>query len=322
MRALRGAGLRGLGGIRPLNGAVIRPLLDVSRAEVLTFLRERGQGVCDDATNRDPRVFRNRVRHEVLPWLETTLAPRATEALARAARLAADEDEQLERDATGSVHSFVLAEGEGLAFDVAELARLPLALRRRVVIRSAERVGGRPFTAAAVERVLDLVSRGRGQVDVPGVRASIVGARLELRQAPRRRAHERATGDGAFVGELNVPGVVSLPGGGRIEAATSRPVPAHDQGPMTAALDAAAVRAPMLVRFRWTGARFQPLGMSGHKKVQDLFVDRKVPRAQRDKVPLVVDADGGILWVAGHAIADRARVTPATTSVLLLKYLR
>jgi tRNA(Ile)-lysidine synthase len=75
---------------------------------------------------------------------------------------------------------------------------------------------------------------------------------------------------------------------------------------------------PLAVRFRRPGDRFQPFGLSGQKKLQDFLVDRKVARAERDRVPLVVDENDRILWVAGHEIDEAFRVTPASGAVLIL----
>jgi len=121
-----------------------------------------------------------------------------------------------------------------------------------------------------------------------------------------------------------VPGAVADPAGRwtlHVSAGVT-PVPgAWPPSPDTAVLDA-RVGAELFVRTRRAGDRVAPLGLDGHKKLQDVFVDRKVPRTERDAVPLVVDADDRILWVAGHVLSRAARVTPGTTSVLLLELRR
>jgi tRNA(Ile)-lysidine synthetase-like protein len=95
-------------------------------------------------------------------------------------------------------------------------------------------------------------------------------------------------------------------------------VPAGEAG-WSAALDASALTGPLSVRTRRPGDRVRPLGAPGTRKLQDVLVDRKVPRAERDEVPLVVDAGDRIVWVAGHVVAEAARVVAATTDVLLLE---
>jgi tRNA(Ile)-lysidine synthase len=89
--------------------------------------------------------------------------------------------------------------------------------------------------------------------------------------------------------------------------------------PWQGAVDAGVAGGELFVRTRRPGDRFRPLGLGGHKKLQDYFVDRKVARGDRDRIPLVVDAQDRIVWVAGHVIAEEFRVTPATTGVLLFE---
>lgn len=338
MRALRGAGLRGLGGIRPSRDSIIRPLLAVSRAELLSYLADRGQVYCEDATNLDRRIPRNRIRHEVLPWLEQHEGGQVVGALARAARLAASDEALLEeatRRATRSAPWNVLS--DGLSIDAAALRRLPRPLQNRVVLRGIERVSGRTGSVTSVDRVVQMLdAEGGARAFLSGLEARVDRGTLVLTPAARNRDRRAPEGRPWFpvtpaVG-LPVPGEARLGGGGRIEVArqpcfegrasfepAGRPaVPGTQQ----ATLDADRCRLPLAVRFRRPGDRLEPLGLGGHKKLQDLLVDRKIPREERDRLPLVVDASDQILWVPGHAVADAARVTPATTSVLLLQYWR
>jgi tRNA(Ile)-lysidine synthase len=117
-----------------------------------------------------------------------------------------------------------------------------------------------------------------------------------------------------------VPGIARDPGGRwSIEAEGPAPVAlAPPAGPERVAVDADAAGRPLGVRGRAPGDRLQPAGLIGRKKVQDVFVDRKVPRGERDRVPLVIDARGAIVWVAGHALAEPFRVTPRTRAVVVL----
>ncbi len=154
----------------------------------------------------------------------------------------------------------------------------------------------------------------------------MLGQELEFARDDARRARPSPP---SFVrvdvGTLAIPGSLRLPGGAVLGASLTEgggQARSTSGGESTAALDAGRVSGPLRVRFRLLGDRIQPLGLDGHKKLQDLFVDRKVPRQERDTVPLVLDADGRIVWVAGHVIAHQARVTASTASVLLLHYRR
>ena len=335
LRVVRGAGRAALGGIRPRRGHVIRPLLDVARADIENWLAERGLTSRDDETNRDVAIPRNRMRHEVIPLLAAAW-PGTVRALARAARASAEDADLLDELATAARPGIVSDDGEVTALDIPALLALAPALRRRLVWRTVSAVAGCPVSAAHVQRTLDLAASRpdrRGPLALPGQRVTRLGERLVVEPcgaAPERVAGPRpavaVTTPGADAAprrwDLPVPGTVELPGGlGRL---TARRVPRDAAGfefgnVATAALDAAIAGTGLFVRTRRPGDRLRPLGAAGSRKLQDVLVDRKVPRRDRDAVPLVVDANDRILWVAGHVVDDTARVSAATTDVLLLE---
>jgi tRNA(Ile)-lysidine synthase len=310
---------------------VIWPLLDLSRPELEEWLGERGLAFRLDASNQDERFTRNRIRHQVLPALTAAVSPRVLEALARAARLAADEDEFLEEAVTQAARTVVLSEGAESRADLAGLLALPLALRRRLVWRALERAsGGRPIGAAHVEVVLAGASGGDGhggRLDLPGQWVVVGGGTLTFR--PRGPADDPgevpATPPGLERTPLPVPGTLADPKGRwAVSVALAARDTVRDGWPAGAerAVADAAVGTELFVRTRRPGDRLAPVGLGGHKKLQDLFVDRKVPRMERDSVPLVVDGRDRIIWVAGHALSRDARVTAGTTSVLLFEIRR
>jgi tRNA(Ile)-lysidine synthase len=157
LRLLRGAGATGLGAMRPRSGDLLRPLLAVSRAEVLAHLRARALPWREDPTNADPAHRRNRVRHELLPYLEQRFNPRVREALARAAALLADDAAYLRDAAAALLKRIGREEPAGLRLRRAGLAGAPRAVARAALRQAlAREAGGRPLAAAHVERVLQL----------------------------------------------------------------------------------------------------------------------------------------------------------------------
>jgi tRNA(Ile)-lysidine synthase len=215
--------------------------------------------------------------------------------------------------------------------DLEGLLAQPLALRRRLVWRALERAaGGRPVGAAHVEVVLTGACGGDahgGRLDLPGQWVVVDGRTLMF--TPRPHADDAdgsaAKPPGLDRTPLPVPGTLEDPAGRW--AVTVRPATPDALGdewvacPGRAVADA-AVGTELFVRTRRPGDRLAPVGLGGHKKLQDLFVDRKVPRMERDSVPLVVDGQDRIIWVAGHALSRDARVTAGTTSVLLFEIRR
>jgi tRNA(Ile)-lysidine synthase len=332
LRLLRGAGTRGLAGIRPRTGRVIRPLLEVDRAALRAYLAGRGQSFREDASNADVSVPRNRVRHELLPLLRSRFSPRITDVLARESALARHDEEFLHEEAIKLARRLVLT-NETVTIDAAGLAGAPRALASRVALEALGHLaGGRSISFDHVEWVLALAADSAGAVSLPGQEALRVGDRIVLRRSARNCTPHtagighRTPGIGfrnAFAFSLSIPGEVHLAPQGisvaaqHLAASAVRPSQWMARG-AEVGVASDAVTLPLAVRSRRPGDRFRPLGAPGKRKLQDFFVDRKVPRNVRDTVPLVVDGRDRIVWVVGESVADEFRVTDASQGVILL----
>ena len=322
IRLIRGAGPEGLAGIRPRSGCVIRPALDVSRAELRRYLAERGESFRDDETNGDLTITRNRVRHELIPFLEERFSPGIVGVLTRTAAIARGDAEWLEASVNKIAPAIVSYLEDGASVDAVRLAQQPAALARRVARRALEHVARRTVGFDQIERFRALAAdpqRAIGEADFPGCRVEWRGARLAVTvPPPRGTAPEPRT----FRYELGVPGRVLVPEAGVVISAEQASHATHDglvaRG---AAVTVAAgdLTVPLIVRSWRPGDAVRPLGLGGSKKLQDLFVDRKVLRARRHAVPIVADKMRGIIWVVGYAVADDFRVTAGTKGMLTLK---
>ena len=325
LRLIRGAGPAGLAGIRPRIGAVVRPLLDIRRRELREYLRLRGLSHREDASNRDERVLRNRVRHKLIPFLAEHFSPAITDVLARGAAIARDDDDWIEDVVNATVDKIVQCTEGGLDVDAALLTAAPPAIACRVARKALERVGERGVGFDHVERLRRLADAGAtapAAADFPGCRVERHGATLRLRRRPGRAAPE-VVGAG-FRYPLTVPGEVEIVEAGlRVVAEHGgRPARLVARGDVVA-LPAARISSPLTVRSWRPGDVFRPLGLGGRrKKLQDFFVDRKVPREQRGTVPLVVDDHLGIVWVAGYAVSEGARMIDTDEGVVTLRIVK
>jgi tRNA(Ile)-lysidine synthase len=357
LRLLRGAATRGLAAIRPRAGRVVRPLLDVARADLRRFLDERGEEFREDVTNADVAIPRNRVRHDLIPYIQSRFSQAAPEHLARQAALARQDEEFLHGLAIESAARIVLKEngfgfgeargisrgGEapdpggpspdlgprtsnlGIDLDAAVLAATPRALGSRVAHDVLSRLAGqRAIGADHVDRLLALAEEDRdgGCVSLPGQYAQRQGGLIRLRPG---RGPARGSAN-SFAFSLSIPGEVAWqPDGWAIAAERLASGPNGRRWAARGAevgVAAAAVALPLAVRSRRPGDRFHPLGAPGVRKLQDFLVDRKVPRAERDTLPLVVDGRDRIVWVVGHSVAEDFRVIDPSAGVLLLKVRR
>ncbi len=188
LRLLRGAGATGLGGMRARRGRIVRPLLGVSREQVLAHLHDRGLTWREDPTNADLKIVRNRIRHELLPYLEARFNPALREGLARTAGLLADEAAHLRGEANALLARIAHIEGETLVLDRTALGQAPPPVARVAVRQALRRTGGLARIGAVhVERILALARSpapsGR-RVPLPGGREVRYG-HLALRLGPR-----------------------------------------------------------------------------------------------------------------------------------------
>ena len=341
MRLLRGSGTRGLAGTYPVvDGLFIRPLLGVRRAEVVRYLRSRKQSFRVDPTNRDTTLTRNRVRRRLIPLLEREFNPAAAEVLARSAGLLRDEEAWMDELAQAAFRDAATIEPGGVSLAAPALLAMPKALLRRVLRRAVEAARGHllGFDFRHVEEMERLLSRsGLVSIDLPGgLRVALRPGALRLepvaagggpaRPAGGRAARRSRPGDadaapgGCREAVCPIPGSVDLPGLGlALRARVVAPEdPAVAPGPDRACLDADLLPGPLLVRPRRPGDRFVPLGGPGTRKVKSFLIDRKVPVAERGRIPLVLE-NGRVAWIVGHRIDDRFKVTPSTRRILVLE---
>lgn len=329
LRLVRGSGSRGLAGILPRSGRVVRPLLDVSRAELRQYAEAKGLAFRTDASNDDLSIPRNRVRHELLPYLAREFSPGIVDVLARSAAIAKDDDDCLQAEAIVLARSIVSAGDAGarsVELDATALMSLHPALAARVVQHALRaRSAGGFIGFDHVERFLAFVRDGRpgSMLSLPGQQALHRGGRIVLGPEPARDKIGRAAN--SFEVLLSIPGEVTLDRQGWTISA--EPLRAGDAGAQfrtgrggTVAVASGPLILPLAVRGRRPGDRFRPLGLGGRgKKLQDFLVDRKIPREMRDSLPLVVDGADRIVWVVGESVAEDFRVTEPSEGVLLLK---
>jgi tRNA(Ile)-lysidine synthase len=310
LRVLRGAGRRGLGGIRRRRGRIIRPLMDCDRMQVRAFLVDRGLEWRRDHSNFDLGLERARVRHGFLPALAREFNPRLAATLAELADLMREEDDLLDRLAA--------AGARGDTLDAAVLHALEAPLARRAIRLWWRRHGSeRRLGRSHVEAVRAVAARpsGDGDVAVPGGTIARHGRRLTFRRGTVASAPvpwERVLTPGTEE---------TLPCGWRIGLAEAAGDPGIRPTTDVCLVDADQVASPLVVRNRRPADRLRALGLAGHTSIKRLLSSRGVARHLRDDHPLVV-ADGEILWVPGCARSDRALVSPSTARWYVLRLIR
>jgi tRNA(Ile)-lysidine synthase len=326
-RILRGAGLAGLCGILPVTKeGLIRPLLELDRAEIEAWLRARNIAWREDATNQDRAYARNRLRHEILPLLRETFNPRLDETLSNMAIVAKDEERYWEstlpeRAGAGDQPARRIPSCPTI-LATAQLNAAPAAVARRLIRRAIEAAKGdlRQIDFAHVERILEMArsQEGHDRVQLPGL--DVFRSFEWIRLAPAGADNGRAR-DFSF--PLQAPGSVELPGShARITLQVLEKTEiTHPCATLVDELDWQRLRPPdgalpSLELRNWRpGDQYQPVGQSKQQKVKFLFQEARVPLWERGNWPIIT-YNGIIVWTRRFGAAAEFAAGPSARVVL------
>lgn len=329
MRLIRGAGSQGLGAIpRMRDGMIMRPLLAISRKQILDELSRERIPFIEDPSNHQEVYFRNRVRHRLLPLLEE-YNPKMKETLFREADLLREENDFLTRHTEELIpHLGIEKKGARVSFDLERLRSLHPALQRRIVRWGLDQLhpGLKGIGFHHIETVLLKALPGRTGKGFPLPHRLWVekgDTKLFLRRSASKEEQAEASLRRSYpeVVLSPSPNPIDLPEWGlRLTVSLRRGqerLPAFST--CVASFDFDRILNPLTLRGWRPGDSFVPTGMGGkHKKLQDLFVDAKIPKSQRASIP-VLSCPEGILWVIGLRIDDRFRATGKTKEVLIVE---
>ncbi len=327
MWLLRGSGVKGLGGMAPMQHlrgeesdaaggiTMVRPMIELTKAEILQFLETKHCAYRLDRSNLDSALLRNWIRLHLLPQLKQRIDAHLPFRLARQAELLRDEENFLESLARVGLNKIRgprgLSRGLLLAWDKAMQRRL-----MRLWIQEARgHLRGIEFNH--VDRLLGFISQEapQGRFHIPGgweLHKEYDTLKIEKRvNNPMRLCYNY---DFVVGKELRIPEADAAFHSERLAA----PLRRYPDDLMEAVMDMAALTTPLKIRNFRSGDRFQPLGMRGHKKLKDLFIEKKVPLALRGRLPLLC-MGVEILWIPGYGRSDVAKIDCQTTSILHLK---
>jgi len=311
LRLIRGTGPTGLAGPAIRRGRFIRPLLECSRQEILDYLSLSGNAYFQDASNLEPYQQRNRLRNELIPYIKKNFNPGFAENVLRASRWIGEQNELL--DALMEPYDRLIARvGDRLHISGNEFVALPQPVQKRL-LRRALTMADPAFhaTSSTLERLLTAIYHQKS-MELPGF--------LMVESTTNLIVLTRKPGAPGYC-EIDVPGPGSyeFPPGKAVLCFTIETDPKNVRfTPEIACLDADTASFPLYIRNWKRGDSFTPLGMAGKKKLSDFFIDQKVPREQRKRIPLVLK-DDHLLWVAGCQIDNQARITERTRTVLKIE---
>ncbi len=319
-----GSGTAGAGGMqpsRPLGAChIVRPLLEITKAELLAYLASHHQAWCEDASNTCLDYRRNRVRHQLLPLLQAEFNPHIVGALARFSKLRREEERWMSMLAEEQLAACLDPSG---GLNAERLLDRPLAAQRRIVHRWLKNcgLGARRLSQETIEGVLTFATKAAGSCrhSLPG-RWQIVSEYGWLRAEQTSAPHAMAPWEVL----LALPGTTMLPELGlQLTARPGRGI-RRDQDALPGSYPRfATIRcpepadAPLILRTRRPGDRITPCGMPGSRKLKQVWIDLKVPQARRDSMPVVACGDS-LVWVPGYGVAAAWAVLGADEANLTL----
>jgi len=352
MHLVRGAGARGLSGIKPISGKFIRPLIDIFRKDIIAYLDNKKISYCVDRTNIENIYFRNRVRNTLIPFISNHFLKSFKSNVLRSINILKDEDEFLREYSVAKLAEIASIEKSETG-KYAALIKIPVlkikeearAVQRRIVLAAIEMTNGtlENIRFNNIDDILGICSSGgESKVIQPEERIRVfkIGSYIyfmnvdyirllpdEFRQflksigkveAEKRGKEAEKSGKEIKVGTKIKLKDFNLELSSELLKIGNDKIKFNEVKNSEAFLDYAKIKPPIKARIWKKGDKFYPLGMQKEKKLQDFFINSKIPIHLRKLVPVFIDREK-IIWVGRHRIDNRVRITEDTKEVLHLK---
>ena len=310
LHLVRGAGPDGLAGMPVQRDIYVRPLLQCSHEEILQYLQQHRIPFFMDTTNKSSKFRRNRIRNQLIPYLEKHFNPEFSEAIHRTINWIEEQNRLLKE----LLHPYerILERKEGMwVVDRSEWLRLSPPLQKALLKRFVQRMSTDvQLNATTLENLVSCIQSQR-HMELPG----FLNVRCKERVVEFVKKEQRM---GLVETDVPSSGQYPFPAGEVTLDFSVRSRQDFAPAPHIAYLDADKASFPLYIRNWKKGDSFRPLGMKGHKKLSDFLIDKKVPRNSRKQIPLVYK-DDDLVWVTGHQIHHDYRVTESTTKVLRIE---
>ena len=315
LNLLRGSGIDGLAGIAPQNGNILRPLLCISRQDILQYLKEKGQDYVTDSTNLEDDALRNKIRHHVIPLLQT-LNPAASDNIALSAKYVRQACEMLSAMGSRQQHPERIAKEENPQTDTLYINKVEVMQAVSPEFMLHHQIGSYGFHGDCIDSIIEAMEAQDGGVGkvwksndhmLAIDRDSLLITSLHHLEAFQQERSFRIPEEGNYhIGNLQL----------RIKQYEK----AADFQPSKSArritLDAEKVNFPLVYRRTETGDRFQPFGMKGSKLVSDYLTDRKRNYLQKLEQHVITHRDGDIIWLVGERTSEKTKITEQTQTIL------
>ena len=335
LNVLRGAGLNGLKGMDYKSGKIIRPLLDAERKEIEDYCGRNGLSPRIDASNLQSVYTRNKVRLELIPYINRIFGTDAVKNICRMSRLLSDDNDFIEKTAFFSYERCIAETGRNsVSLDTDKLKELHPALRRRVIRNAIKSVKGnlKEIESNHVEKADGLCIGGRtgAVLHLPGgIRILRSYGIIKIYAGAEHKPKEQAaTERPVFDYPVKIPGITRVDEiGALIETSIEKNIKNIENrknigyNSTVQYFDYDKLKTGINIRSRKNGDVFKPYGSTGTKKLKEYMIDKKIPRDMRDGIPLIAKGNE-IVWAVGCGISDKYKVAGNTLDVLKIAYRR
>lgn len=323
MRFMRGTGIDGLRGMEFKTRDIIRPILDVERSEIEKYCEDMSISPRIDKTNMMPIYGRNKVRLELIPYIEKTFNSNITNTLARTSEIMKVDSDFLMEYTEEKFMACLEEKGKAkIVLDIGKLDSLHKAVKTRVIRRAIEELitNLKGIEKKHIEDICKLINNQKTGKKINLTNNIIVTSSYENLIIEKNIK----TQDLSFNHRLGINTTT------HIEVLASKiksnVYPIEDvnidfNNKLVKCFDYDNIKSEIYVRNRKNGDRFSPIGMIGSKKLKSFFIDEKIPKEERDKTPLILEGEN-IIWVVGHRISEDYKVTSNTSRVLVLEYIK
>ena len=319
MRIIRGTGIDGLNGMSFISGDIIRPILNITRLEIEKYIKKNNIETVLDKTNLIPIYTRNKIRLELIPYIEDNFNPNLTSALWRLSQTSQDDSAFLQKY-TEKMYSDILisADEDKIVLPLDEFNKLDIGIQKRIIILSIQKLVGifKGFSEEHISNVLNLFKLGNtGKVvELP----NDIIAKVDYRRLIIEKNKEYILKPFVYELRIGYNQFDDIGYGFIMKILDIKDIDENNKYPNIKYFDYDKMKGSLNLRNRKEGDRFNPLGMKGSKKLKDLFIDLKVSRDKRDLIPLIVD-DENIIWVVGYRINELYKLTKNTKNVLMIE---
>ncbi len=328
MRLIKGSSLNGLSGMSATRGKLIRPLIDVSRAEIERYAKENKVPHVVDSSNLKPDYLRNRLRLRLIPYIKRNFNPNIIPTIARTACSLKRDDDFLEGISEEALkNAVILRERDSVVLSRASIEKTHDAVKARVFLKALrgffDYAGDDGFSSAHVSAFLNLLSGKSPDAELDIAHGIKVKREYEKIILSRGLSRHKPKSPEYFEAYLKIPGITTVKSAGFAFISRIQKTMPKDLGKDKdrAYFDYDKLVFPVLARSFKHGDRIAPLGMKGHKKVKEIFIEGKIPAGRRRRIPMLVSGNE-VMCIAGIKESEIFKLTENTKRILRIEWKR